>query len=266
MPSFAAFAATLGRTHSNGTSVRFAIRALGLLLLLLLAPACGITGSTSTFVVDVRAPNATGPIAVKSVELEPDQSKLVNVGTYAWGKYGAGDLDVLTRSMKQSAASLAGPSPLEVHVVLRRFLVATGGSDGIAIACVSWALAMPDGQLVFHEQFYASRHVNTFGTVGGIKDTVHEAIARRVLGRAAAIASAPGTSGYERVRPEHTFDTYEESLKGLPSTLTGVSMRVVQLGDGYHYYSLQQGASASAELAWVRKPDHLDWPARLAKR
>jgi hypothetical protein len=224
---------------------------------------CGITGNTSTFVVNVRSEQAKGPIKVDSIELEPNQSKLVNVGTYAWGKYDEADLEVLTKSMKDSAASLGGATPFGVHVVIRRFLVATGGSDGIALACISWALTMPDGTLIFHEQFYASKHVRTFGTVGGIKDTVHEALTKRVLGRAAAIATAPGSNAFESVKPERTFDTYEDAIRDLPPSLTAVSVGIVQLGNGYTYYTLKQGQTSGSQLEWVKQPDHLDWPTRM---
>jgi hypothetical protein len=233
-------------------------------VLAMMSTACGLTGNTSKFVVDVRSAQAKGPVTISTIELEPNQSRLVNVGTYAWGKYGSDDLDTLTRSMNESAANLRGPSPYAIHVVLRRFLVATGGSDGIALACVSWALTSPDGQLAYHEQFYASRHVNTFGTVGGIKDTVHEAIARRVLGRSSAIAAAPGTNAFESVRPDHSFDSFEEAIRDLPPTLTATSVKLVQLGNGYHQIVLGRGATQSADLSWVRQPEHLDWPSRLA--
>jgi len=234
-------------------------------VLFLILAGCGITGNTSTFVVNVKSEQAKGPIVVQNVELEPNQSKLVNVGTYAWGKYGESDLAVLTQSMKESAAPLAGPTPFQVHVVLRRFLVATGGSDGIALACVSWAMTMPspEGTLIFHEQFYSSKHVRSFGTVGGLKDTVHEAITRRVLGRAASIATAPGSKAFESVRPERTFDTYEDAVRDLPSNLTAVSLGIVQLGGGYTYYTLKEGQTSGSQLDWVKQPDHLDWPARL---
>lgn len=239
------------------------MRAVLCLLFSLVVTGCGVTGNTSRFVVDVRSEVSKGPISVTRIDLEPDQSRLVNVGTYAWGKYDAADLENLTQSMKESAKSVAGPSAFGVHVVVRRFLVATGGSDGIAIACVAWALTSPEGKIAYHEQFYASRHVNTFGTVGGIKDTVHEAISKRVLGRAAAIAAQPGTNVFESVKPVNAFDTYEEAVAGLPASLTAASLTIVQLGNGYSYMVIGKGATETAGLAWVQKADHLDWNARL---
>src|SRR5689334_1970294 len=122
---------------------------------------CGLTGGTSKFAVNVATPaGAEKPaLNVASVELEPNQTKLVNVGTYAWGEYDKSDLDVLTQSMRTSAAPFENASGYKVHVVMRKFLVAHSNNAALAFACVGWAMVTPDNKLAFHEQFYASHHV-----------------------------------------------------------------------------------------------------------
>jgi hypothetical protein len=215
---------------------------------------CGLTGGTSKFVIDTRSAEVGPAVRIASITLDPDDSRLVTVGTYAWGGYRQDDLDVLRQSMSESAASASGspPSPPSfIHVVIRRFLVATGSSHGLAIACVSWALTAGDGTLVYDEQFYASSDASIFGTVGGVKNDVHRAIARRVLDRASLIAAQPSARSAQLPRPDDTFDTYEDAVRELPTSLTSWGRRLT---------------TGSTQLAWARRDERLDWSARLSAK
>jgi hypothetical protein len=221
---------------------------------------CGLTGGTSKFAVNVATPAGTEKPAlnVASVDLEPNQTKLVNVGTYAWGEYDKSDLDVLTQSMKTSAAPFESATGYKVHVVMRRFLVAHSNNAALAFACVGWAVVTPQNTLAFHEQFYASYHVRLWGTVGGVKDVVHEAITKRVLERAVAVA----TNRTDALpKPVHTFDDYESAAAGLPQQLMSSYTNMLVFGNGYMF--IHQTASGNPQLGWVKKPEHLDWNARL---
>ncbi len=222
---------------------------------------CGLTGGTSKFAVNVATPaGAEKPaLSVASVELEPHETKLVNVGTYAWGEYDKADLDVLTESMRASAAPFESISGHKIHVVMRKFLVAHSNNAALAFACVGWAMVTPDNRLAFHEQFYASNHVRLWGTVGGVKDVVHEAITKRILERAVAVAA---NKPENLPRPPHTFDDYEAAAAPLPKELMSHYNHML-FGGGYTLF-IHQTVGGDPNLNWVRKPEHLDWNARLA--
>lgn len=226
---------------------------------LVLLNGCGLTGSTSGFRVEVPRAAKSAPLTLASVEIEPNQTRLVNVGSYAWGEYDGDDLAVLRSSMAESLEPLKptpGAASHRVHVVVRRFLVSHSNSEGLALACVAWALSAPDGSIAFHEQFYASRYVRLWGTVGGIKNSVHEGIANRVLRTAARVAAGEARPAQP---PEYTFDTYEAATNGLPGELTSHFSSLV-LGGGYSYSVF--GASG---VEWARRPEHFDWTSRLAR-
>ena len=99
-----------------------ALRSLSLLLALvaLSTTGCALTGATSSFVVEV-APTPGVSLAIASVEVEPGQTRLQNVGSYAWGQYGEDDLAMLRESLNESAALLGGPgaSAHRVHLIIR---------------------------------------------------------------------------------------------------------------------------------------------------
>lgn len=206
--------------------------------------ACGVVGA-KPFVVDIPsgAPHTQrGPITVHSVDLEPGH---FTVGTASWLQFDKDDAGVLKESMKESAAQITGPNPFGVHVVIRSFLVSR--KPMVGLACVAWAVTKPDGTLVYSEQFYTSQKPSLLDsvTIGGIKDIVNEALARRVLGRASAIASAPDSlSSVEgevpaplRQKFTRTFDTYEDAIRDLKP-------------EDYFKY--------------VRASDTIDWQARFA--
>src|SRR5262245_35752434 len=104
-----------------------------LVVLALVSTGCGLTGGTSTFRVDVKAPAgaATPALEVASVDLEPGQTRLANVGTYAWGEYDADDLEVLRTSMRQSLPAAPTVARHRIHVLVRRFLVAHSNKEGL---------------------------------------------------------------------------------------------------------------------------------------
>ncbi len=68
--------------------------ALLLASLLVSTNGCALTGRTRP--QEVTRPAELGsPLRVADVELEPGQTRLQNLGTFAWGEYDARDLGVL---------------------------------------------------------------------------------------------------------------------------------------------------------------------------
>lgn len=227
-------------------------------LLLVFGNGCALTGATSSFEVALEAPANTPAVRLGSVTYEPHQSRLANVGSYAWGKYGEDDLGTLTASLNRSLKPVvpeAGEPSHAVHVRVRRFLVAHSNSEGLAFACVSWALTDPDGELAFVEQFYARDHVVMWGTVGGTKDTVHEGIATRVLRTAVRVAAAG--EPVAPYRAENTFGRFEDAMAGLPESLTSIHMGTLYLGGAFYIYSARY--TGGSNVRWVQADDHFDW-------
>lgn len=236
---------------------RIVLAALIFASLFVSATGCALTGRTRPQEV-ARPAGLAAPLRVADVALEPGQTRLQNVGTFAWGEYDARDVGVLRESLDTTVGGAAdGPS---VHVVVRRFLVAHSNNEALAVACVAWALTDASGQLLFHEQFYAADYVRIWGTVGGIKNHVHAGITEHVANQAARISN-----GQEPVAPsgEYVFDSYEAATAGMPDSLTSTHFQTLYLGGAYLFsaYSIK----GRSDRGWARRNDHLDWDARLAK-
>lgn len=219
---------------------------------------CALTGRTRPQEV-TRPAELESSLHVADVELEPGQTRLQNVGTFAWGEYDARDLDVLQESLDATVGGAAsGPS---VHVVVRRFLVAHSNNEALAVACVAWALTDESGTPVFHEQFYAADYVRTWGTVGGIKNHVHAGITEHIAKQATRISN-----GDSPVAPsgEYVFASYEAATSGMPDSLTSTHFQALYLGGAY-VFSVRT-INGSSDRGWARREDHLDWDARLGPK
>lgn len=236
-----------------------AIRAI-LLVVAMLGPGCGLFGGTRAKTVAIT-PVADAPaVAIGSLTLEPGQTKLANVGTFAIGEYKSKDLDALQQSLQQSLRQSRG-EPIggqahRVHVVIRRFLVSHSNTAGVALACVAWAMTDANGELVYHEQFYAADSVHLWGTIGRLKEHVHQGIVARVLGSARSIAS-----GGDPVTAQYTFADFDAAAAGLPHQLRSVYLSTALLGGGYGFRV--STVDGSADLGWARQQEHVDWTARV---
>ncbi|MEM9696304.1 MAG: hypothetical protein AAGA56_27415 [Myxococcota bacterium] len=236
-----------------------------LMLFVPLLAGCGLTGNRSRFQVELGAvPSDVEPLRVDTVALEEGMSRLKNVGTFAWGKYDRQDIKVLRESLVASARPLApaaGQPAHSIHVMIRRFLVAHSNNEALALACVSWALSNSNQEIELVEQFYAADHVVMWGTVGGIKDTVHQALSERIL--KTAILALSGRSA-TRQPVEHTYNTYEEATAELPNDLPSVHAGLLMLGNGYWVYrATYKGGS---DIAWTEAGDHFDWPSFFSRQ
>src|SRR5437660_1801712 len=194
---------------------------------------CGLTGATSTFSLRIPVAGTPPPLAVGSVDLEPRAARLVNIGTYAWGRYDQADLDVLDASLRNTVSRTSGPgTPPRIHVVVRSFLITSSNTGGAMLSCVAWALTAPDGELILHEQLYATGTAHLNNTLGGLKNDVHKAIVRRIVETAVRVGQGPA----DNVRPadvENTYERFDEAQATLPKELTSVFFAGLPGGIGY---------------------------------
>src|SRR5215470_1895921 len=134
------------------------------LLVCAVLSACGTTGETSRFALSLDVPKQPKPqseVHVASVAMEPDAASLTNVNVQPWGKFNTDDLKNIEDSLKDTLKPYVqtGPdeSKLDIHMVVRRYAVGTSNTAGAVLACVAWAATSPKGDVVYEEQFYASR-------------------------------------------------------------------------------------------------------------
>jgi len=127
--------------------------------------ACGTTGSTTRFVLplDLPArPKVAAFVQVASAAMEADAAYLNPLNVQPWGQFGPEDLKNIEQSLQDTIvphlapASPAAHSGMDLHVVVRRYVVSTSNTAGAVLACVAWAATSPQGSLIYEEQFYAA--------------------------------------------------------------------------------------------------------------
>ena len=227
--------------------------------MLLASQGCaGLFGYTSTFTVDLDTPP---PVHLRSITLEPNRNRSVVVGAYDWGDYDQDDLNTLAESIRDSLPKNPRSTQADLHVVIRRMLTSYSNQEGFVIACVTWALAQPDGRK-FHEQFYASKYAYMSTTAGGIKNTIHQAIAERILRTAAEITETPNAD----IKPypaQHTYQTFEEATVGIPRSISSLNISTLILGGGYYWK--EPTTTRESGRSFAREKDHFDWDDYLAQ-
>ena len=195
--------------------------------------ACGTTGTTSRFTLLLDLPareKVAGDMRIASAAMEADDAATLNaIKVQPWGKFGPEDLKNIELSLQDTISPhLVAPSPpgaarIDLHLVVRRYVVSTSNTAGAVLACVAWAATTPEGSVIYQEQFYASDAGYLVTTIGRIKDSVHEAIVRRIAETSLAIAARPGERAPPR-RFDKTSSSFEEAASRLPKTM-------VSLGD-----------------------------------
>ncbi|MBW2223310.1 MAG: hypothetical protein JRF54_03665 [Deltaproteobacteria bacterium] len=204
--------------------------------------------------------HATQAVSVAPIELERGGSKLTAVGSYKVGKYKDRDLRVLQKMLEKTIPVRGSPEDtFQIHLVMRRILIAHSNNDGAAIACVAWALTSPGGELIFDEQFYAARVAPPL-SVNGIKNRIHEAITKRVHDRAQEVASGLPFSP----PPEDTYDEYERAASRVPNRFKS---EIPTILGGYDKWGGQVGiwrtVSGSSGEGFAQPSDHINWYRRL---
>jgi len=211
----------------HGTSLT-AITLLGCTAL----SACGTTGGTSRFALPLDLP--TGPkvaadVHVASAAMDANAAYLNPVKVQPWGTFGSDDLRNIEQSLQDTISPHLVPAPrstasrMDLHLVVRRYVVSTSNTAGAVLACVAWAATTPEGSLIYEEQFYASNAGYLVTTIGLIKDSVHKAIVRRIATTSLAIAQ-DGATNLQPRQFDKTSTSFEDAASRLPQTM-------VSLGD-----------------------------------
>ena len=247
------------------------LRTINFVLLILagtLLSACGIMGNTTRSVVQIENQPATGqfrPISVGTVAREDEGNRLLNVRVFAWGKFSDDDQSNIEASLADTlhAAThrIGQPSgdPIKVHVLIRKYFVASSNNGGAIFAGVDWALTATNNQLMFQDAFYATRecHFPQLCTLGGLKDAVNSAIIRRIAQKAITFA----TGGHpESVSNVGTYSTFESAAATMPTTIK--SSGAVYLSGSVPVF-VPDSAPAKVEVDWAEMKPPVDWNRRL---
>lgn len=253
-------------------------RAITFLIVLACAvlSACGTKGETTRFVLPLELPEGDSPratVRVVSAAMAPDAAYLEALNVQPWGRLSPDDLRNIEASLRDTIARHLTPtttppvSTLDLHLVVRRYVVATSNTAGAVLTCVTWAAATPGGELIFQEQFYASDAGYLVTTIGRIKDSVHKAVVRRIATTALELAARPGATPHPKA-VAHTAATFEEAVSKLPREM-------VSMGDPALAAFPLRGVSlvgiltpsGISEVQWkVAQPSQaFDWNGYLAK-
>ena len=192
---------------SRGVRFRRSIYRIGIGLLItiaaMLATGCGVTGGTQRFKVDLGGAidSPIRRIQVATVKVEADANLVQSTGTYTWGAFNAKDAAILKASLVDTLNGAVDglttdtATPLRIHLLVRRYIVAHSNNAGGVLACVSWCLSGASESVVFQETFYASASGHLVTTIGQIKDSVNRAIVKRIgLSVEITFAHFPGTA------------------------------------------------------------------------
>jgi len=204
-----------------------------LFLTLGLLSGCGIAGETTRFVLpldSVRSMEVTSEIRIASVVMEKHAARLTTVGTQRWGKFDSEDLINIEQSLCNTLASIPiavlsqSKSRIDVHLIIRRYFVATSNTCGAVLACVAWAATDSKGKIIYHEQFYASKTVYFIGTIGLLKDSIHKAIVLRIATISLYLASGRGDTDDQEKIFKDTYNSFDEAASHLPQIMVSEIM------------------------------------------
>lgn len=195
-------------------------------------PACGTTGKTSPFVLTLNVPKSqevVSDILIASVAMESDAATHNALYVMPWGKFEPDDLRNIKQSLdntikQQLQAMTHSTKPrIDVHLVIRRYMVKVSNTAGAVLVTVTWAATESDGRLIYHEEFYASESVYLVGTIGLLKESIHKAIVRRIAITSLALATSSAAAKDRSTTFANTYISFEEAASRLPQKM--ISMR-----------------------------------------
>lgn len=239
---------------------------------------CGITGTTSRLTHELRAgtgESLVSDVRVASAAADADATRFLVVGrVHPWGRFEAEDLRNIEGSLVDTirantpAQFRASQPPLDVHLVIRRYVVAISNTGGAVLAIAAWAAVDAERRIVFEEQFYAWDSGYLVVTVGMLKETVHRAIVRRVATTSMALASGPG---YARARTPvaNTSTSLEEAVSRLPGTLRtkGNAFLMSSGSNALLAIGAVVPQATARNIPWrsAQVEEAFDWPAYLER-
>jgi hypothetical protein len=238
--------------------------------------ACGTTGGTSRFVLPLALPmdpKVAANVHVASAAMDANAAYLQSVKVHSWGRFGPDDLRNIERSLQDTIMPHVAPGPLstasrmDIHLVIRRYVVGTSNTAGAALACVAWAAATPDGSLIYEEQFYASNAGYLVTTIGLIKDSLHKAIVRRIATTSMDIAQH-GTPKTQLREFDKTSTSFEEAVARLPRTLVSLgdpSVATFHVRTASAVGLLTPSGVSAIEWTVASPSEAFDWTGYLAR-
>lgn len=197
------------------------------LLVLAALSGCGITAARESSVLPLDlhgGEKVTTSMNVASVTIEDDAAYLTAVKVKPWGKFGPDDLTNIEQSLKDTIApSLTAKShnvdsQMDLHLVVRKYIVSLSNTAGAVLVCVAWAATTSKGTVIYKEQFYAFDAGYLTTTIGHIKDSVQKAIVQRIAKTSLEIAQDPVTAKKPR-KFDKTSSSFEEAVSCLPKTI-----------------------------------------------
>lgn len=238
--------------------------------------ACGTTGKTSPFVLALDLPEgqkAVSDIRVASAAMDPDAAIFNAVNVYPWGKFEPDDLRNIEQSLRdtiapQLPATIRSTGPrLDVHLMIRRYMVSVSNTGGAVLASVTWAATDSDGKLIYHEQFYAAEAVYIVGTIGLLKESVHKAIVRRIATTSLALAAGPAATRAWPTTFDNTYTSLEEAASRLPQTMVsmGTSLAVFPVRTIAIVGLLTPSGVSAVQWNVVKPSQDFDWQGYLGK-
>lgn len=204
------------------------------------------------------------PVKLATIGHDKQGQRLANVGVFAWGRFDENDQINIAHSFEDTVEAAIGnrrPSgqPVNVHIMIRTYMLVFSNRDGATIAGVDWCAADSNSRVLFQDTFYAAHYCGRFPdicTLGMNKDVVHEAIVKRIAQDALAIAT--GGKPAER-KVERTHAHFEAAAAVVPKTM----------GQPGEY--LPKGLSGNYDIGPVRvlterakMGEPIDWKSRLA--
>ncbi len=250
------------------------VKGLCLLVALCVAIAgCGTTGATKTFVLPIDSAATSSlehPLKLGSFAVAEDANFVIAAGTYEWGTLDAADQHKFESSVQATLDTIDWQfadeaAPIwEIHVFLRRHIIAHDNNSAGLLVCVSWALASASGTVVYEEQFYATNSAFLVGTLGGVKNSVNRAVVRRIIESSLRLASSEPLSS---TSIKYTYDTIAEAANTLPAQYQ--SWPVLQfypLGDGILLASVARPQDETIKTVGWEALDAtvpVNWPQRI---
>jgi hypothetical protein len=169
------------------------------------------------------------PPLERSIRLSPvelgSEGTAFDAGFVGVSNFTRDDLETLELSLRDTLAQFEAGSvsvsgdPIDIHVLVRRHLVAADGGRKAAMACVAWS-ATADGRVLYEEQFFATASDFMLGKLwvpGAIKDDVNRRVVHRIT--QAIIYLAAGFAKRLPAVTEGTYDSFEAAADSVPSTM-----------------------------------------------
>jgi hypothetical protein len=246
--------------------VRKLAAALGSIVLVC---SCSTSGKTSHGAVPLDALpeiREMRPLQVQSLDREDEGIRLISLDVRPSGKFNDEDKTNLRRSLEETLqAALRNRacregSGVQLHVLIRKYVVAANNSQAVVWASVDWCAADEGGQVLYSEAFHATAMVHLFGSLGGIKDQVNRAVVKRIAQNALAVAADANRA---EGNIAGTYASFDEAAASIPAMLEtwGLPFFVAVAPEGLVASRSAQKSSANL-LSTEAK---IDWATRLSR-